>query len=361
MFINHMINKHIFREKAMKKVAIVGCGGIAGVHAVALQKIPDVEMVSFVDIRRDRAERFSLQYTAGQASVYENITDMFANEKLDVIHICTPHYLHVPMAIMALNNGVSFFSEKPPAINMEQYNELCEAYKCALDVSTEYDCKSYEKNQKLCAGFCFQNRYNETIRKTDSILATGTLGQITGARAFVNWRRDEAYYQTDWKGKLSTEGGGALINQSIHTLDLMLRYLGEPKEVKASLSNHHLQGVIEVEDTVDAWMTFNDGKRACFYATTAYVSDAPVILELQCEHGSITMINKDLIVTTNGTSEVLHVEENAGPGKDYWGNGHLSCIKDYYEKMDSGEPFMNDLDGVRNTMETMMRIYEYRG
>ena len=86
------------------------------------------------------------------------------------------------------------------------------------------------------------------------------IGKVVGGRAFVTWRRDETYYAgSPWKGNLATEGGGALINQSIHTLDLLLRYLGLPEQVEASCSNHHLKGIIEVEDTVEAWMAFGDG------------------------------------------------------------------------------------------------------
>lgn len=328
----------------MKRVAIIGCGSIAGVHASALLALKDVTIVAFADIRRERAEDFSKRYTDGRASVYETLSALLASEAVDVIHICTPHYLHVPMAIEALSHGVSFFSEKPPAINMEQFEELFEVHK---------------RNRELRTGFCFQNRYNLTIKKAEELIKTRQLGDVIGARAFVTWRRDAAYYVTDWKGRLATEGGGALMNQSIHTLDLLLQFLGNPEEVRASLSNHHLQGVIEVEDTVEAWLSFSGNRRASFYATTAYVMDAPVILELQCERGSITIINQSVSVTINGETKTYNVQEAEAPGKDYWGSGHLRCIADFYKTMETGERFRNDLEGVRNTMETTMKIYQY--
>lgn len=329
----------------MIKVGIVGCGSIAKTHAWALSQLPFVKMTAFADVYEDRAQSFSDSYTKGQASVFDNLTDMLINEKPDVLHICTPHYLHVPMALEALKRGVSVFSEKPPAINMEQFDELCEL----------------AKTSDATMGFCFQNRYNKTISKANDILSGNTLGAITGARAFVTWRRDENYYETDWKGKLNTEGGGALINQSIHTLDLILQFLGKPNHVEAGISNHHLKEKIEVEDTVEAWMTFEGGKRACFYASTAYATDAPVILEIQCEKGSITIIDKTLMINKQGCGpEIITVDEGQGVGKSYWGNGHLTCIRDYYECMQNGSKFRNDCDGVRTTMETMMRIYDFR-
>lgn len=329
----------------MKRVGIVGCGSIAQTHAWALSQLKDVEITAFADVKKERAIDFSKQYAEGKASCYGSLEEMLEDDLVDAVHICTPHYLHVPMAIAALNHGVAAFCEKPPAITMEQFEEL----------------RTVVKHPEVPLGFCFQNRYNSTVKKAEEILAEGSLGAVIGARAFVTWKREADYYTTDWKGYLATEGGGALINQSIHTLDLMLLFLGEPEKVAATIANHHLQGIIEVEDTVEAWMKFSDGKRGCFYASTGYATDAPVIIELSCEKGSITIIDKTLTVRKNGCRPVnIELEELPGIGKSYWGNGHLTCIRDFYEKWESGERFPNDLDGVENTMRTMMKIYSYR-
>lgn len=329
----------------MIRVGIVGCGSIAKTHAWVLKQMADVELVGFADTIIQRAVNFSKTYTDQNAAVFHSLTEMLQEAGLNVLHICTPHYLHVPMAVEAMNSGVSVFSEKPPAIDMEQFAQLSQV----------------SKNDEVKLGFCFQNRYNKEIAKTDEILSSGRLGNVIGSRAFVTWRRDEDYYISDWKGKIVTEGGGALINQSIHTLDLMLRYLGEPTSVQATVINHHLPSVIEVEDTVEAWMTFAGGARACFYATTAYATDAPVIFELQCERGSITLVDKSVTVRESGCEpQCYSFEETVGVGKSYWGNGHLACIKDFYDKLDSNARFQNDLDGVKTTMKTMMRIYDFR-
>lgn len=329
----------------MKRIGIVGCGNIAGTHVWALEQLSDAEMVAFADIRMDRAKLFSEKYTGGKAMAFEELGTMLEQGNLDAVHICTPHWLHVPMALQALEKGVSVFSEKPPAISMEEFERLCEA----------------ERNSPGSVGFCFQNRYNKTIEKARQLLESRELGELIGARAFVTWRRDEKYYDSDWKGKLATEGGGALINQTIHTLDLMLSFLGKPKEVRATLSNHHLPGIIQVEDTVEVWMEFARGARACLYGTTAYATDAPVMLELSCEGGSITVMEQNVLLRQPGKElQVWKMEEGTGCGKDYWGSGHLACIRDFYGSLERGEPFRNDLPGVRTTMETMMKIYQYR-
>ena len=347
----------------MTKTAIVGCGSIAHTHAQVLRQMESVSLTAFCDIIPARAREFSDRYTSGRsqdfsdgitsgrARIYTDLEQMLANEDIDVVHICTPHYLHVPMILSAVSHGVSAFCEKPPAISMEQFEEL------ETVVGTKS--ASAEASAKPCRiGFCFQNRYNQTVRKAEELLRQGTFGRLTGARGFVTWRRDENYYETDWKGLLATEGGGALINQSIHTLDLLLHFLGRPVRVGASISNHHLQGKIEVEDTVEAWLEFAGGERACFYASTAYACDAPVLIELQCESGSISLLNGALLLQRNGqVPEVLPVDEESGFGKSYWGNGHTACIRDFYASLHSGTSFENDLGSVRTTMEVMMKIY----
>ncbi|MGN0143101.1 MAG: Gfo/Idh/MocA family protein [Roseburia sp.] len=325
----------------MKRVGIVGCGGIANVHAWALSQTKDVEIAATADCISKRAEKLSMEFTNGKAKVYLSLEEMLKESNLDVLHICTPHNLHVPMAIKGLKSGVAVFCEKPPAISDHQFEELVKVV----------------KDTENRIGFCFQNRYNTSMKKTEEILKSGELGALMGARAFVTWRRDEEYYETDWKGTLDTEGGGVLMNQSIHTLDLMLQLLGEPVMVKASIHNHHLSGKIQVEDTVEAWMSFKDGKRACFYASNGYATDAPVILECTCERGSITLLDQMVLVCGSNGREQFACPEPKGIGKSCWGSGHLKCIRDFYEKLETGERFQNDLAGVKNTMETVMKIY----
>ena len=329
----------------MKRVGIVGCGCISSTHGWALSRMDNVLIAAVSDIDSKRAIKFSQDFANGEAQVFQNYEEMLKKAKLDVVHICTPHNLHAPMSIAAMKKGISVFCEKPAAISINEFERL----------------RNISEENHTAIGFCFQNRYNKTIEETDTLIVGRTLGNVVAARAFVTWRRDAEYYNTPWKGQMETSGGGALINQSIHTLDLLLRYFDEPVTVKASMSNHHLPGIIEVEDTVEAWMEFDGGRRACFYASTAYASDSPVILEFQCEKGSITIIDKVITVKDEtGRLSTIVCEEPLGIGKSYWGSGHLSCIKDFYSKLGTGEPFQNDWYGVRKTMNTMMRIYDFR-
>lgn len=275
------------------------------------------------------------------------LEDMLKAEQPQVVHICTPHYLHVPMAVEVLGCGGSVFMEKPQAISGQQFTQLDQA----------------AKRSAGRLGICFQNRYNASTQKVDELLREGSLGNIQGARAFVTWNRDAAYYQdSDWRGSWDTEGGGALINQSVHTLDLLLRWLGVPNVVEASMANHHLQGTIEVEDTVEAFLGFPGDRRACFYATTAYVTDAPVLIELACEQGSIRMEEEKVTVRyLRGEETVFSLKSGAFLGKNYWGSGHAACIRDFYHSLDGGAEFGCDLESTANTLRVMMKMYQCAG
>lgn len=325
------------------KAGIIGCGSIAQVHAWALSQMEDTETAVFCDTENSKAEELAEKF-AGAGCRIETDWHKLCSADVDVVHICTPHYLHAPMAAELLDSGKAVFLEKPCAVTRAQYLLLCEA-----------DRKHPDK-----LGICFQNRYNATIETADRILAEGRIGDIIGARAFVTWRRDENYYTgSSWKGRKETEGGGALINQAIHTLDLLLRYMGRPEQLKASVSNHHLQGVTEVEDTVEAWMSFEGGKRACFYASNGYAADAPVILEIQGEKGRIMICDNEVSLwTAEKGSEHMLCEEKRGYGKDYWGSGHLACIRDFYEAIEQRRAPRIGLKDAEITFDTMMRIYE---
>lgn len=320
------------------KSAIVGCGSIAKVHAQALHSMQNAEFVGFADIKLDRAENFAAQYGG---TAYSSLEAMLKNEKIDVLHICTPHYLHVPMAITALKENIHVVMEKP----------------CAISPAQEQELKAVQTTAKI--GICFQNRYNASTQAVREILQSGKAGKIKGARAFVTWHRDEPYYtQSGWRGSWVTEGGGVLINQSIHTLDLLIYLLGDPTSVEASIHNHHLKNVIEVEDTAEAYITFGEIP-ALFYATTAYCADAPVMLEIICENMTIRLEGNHVTrIDAQGNRENVDFEKLATAGKDCWGSGHLSLIRDFYQCVEENKPFPIDYAEGCRAINLMFGIYQ---
>ena len=190
------------------KSAIAGCGSIAQLHGRVLTNWIDTALVGAADIDAQKAKTYAEIW---HTNAYTSLEDMLHREKPDILHICTPHYLHVPMAEYALAQGIHVFMEKPPVISLEQLHSLENAV----------------KNSDARLGLCYQNRYNPSVREARNILASGRAGKILGARGIVTWHRDSAYYtDSTWRGRLATEGGGALINQAVHTLDLLQYLLG---------------------------------------------------------------------------------------------------------------------------------------
>ena len=151
--------------------------------------IPLVADIHF-EKAQDYAERF-------HTKPYASLEEMIEKEQPDVLHVCTPHYLHVPMTQYALERGINVFMEKPPAITLAQLDQLKQAV--------------YASKAKL--GLCYQNRYNPSYRAAKEFIASGAAGKVLGARGLVTWNRPAPYYtQSEWRGKLATEGGGVLIN-----------------------------------------------------------------------------------------------------------------------------------------------------
>lgn len=332
----------------MVRVGIVGCGSIGRVHAMSLNGLSGVSLCAFADIHKERAEEYSKEYTGGEGRAYESLEEMLQKEDLEAVHICTPHFCHTDLAVEGLEKGISVFMEKPPAITREQFVRLSKA----------------EQASKGRLGICFQNRYNETTKEVSRILKEEILGKVKGGRAFVTWNRGQSYYtESEWRGSLQTEGGGALMNQSIHTLDLLLHWLGRPVRTEATIRNHHLKCVIEVEDMVEAYMEFTKGDdpvRATFYATTAFGYDAPVFIELVCEKGAIRLEGGSVWYRTWEDEEPVYFQAAKGlaPGKEYWGRGHEACIRDFYHCLLTKEAYDNDLSSVENTFFTVMDIYD---
>lgn len=324
------------------RVAIVGCGSIAAMHLACLREMESVEIVAAVDIKIDRAAGLA---GSCNAKAYSDYIEMLETEKPDVVHLCTPHYLHAAMALEAAEQGVAVFTEKPPAMNRKQWKQL----ELAADL--------------VPLGICFQNRYNKNVQLALGRLRAGEFGELRGIRANVYWTRDASYYADDWHGTWALEGGGALINQSIHTLDLMNLFVNRPfTSVQASMWNHSLEHVIEVEDTMHAYVRY-DGIPAMFFATNAYSTNAPVMIELDCEKARVVLDGASLVIHwTDRDYELADTAELAETGfKDYWGRGHAQCIADFYHSLATDQKAPISVEDVTQTMDLLYSIYESCG
>ena len=226
--------------KKVFRVAVVGCGAICGNHINGILSAGQ-NVCALCDIDESHAlsvaEKFSLD-----PKIYTDYIGMLDTEHPDSVHICTPHYLHAQMCIEALKRNINVLCEKPLCISKQELESIIKA--------------ANESSAQL--GVCLQNRYEPAILKLRELAGDDPVGAL----GIVSWKRDEKYYASgDWRGKWATEGGGVMINQAIHTLDLLQWICGMPAYVTAHLSNDSLQGIIEVEDTASALLECENGKK----------------------------------------------------------------------------------------------------
>lgn len=316
------------------KTAIIGCGAISKVHAEAVLKT-NAALCAFCDIDVEKANAMAQKYGG---KVYTDYISMLDTEKPDTVHICTPHFLHVEMAIEVLSRGINAVLEKPPAMTKQEFETLEKAV----------------ESSKADLTVCFQNRYNLTTDTVREIIADNRYGQIVGARGIVTWNREGDYYtKSDWRGKRKTEGGGVLINQSIHTLDLLNFLLGAPESVTSVIANMTHGDEIDVEDTVCANIRYS-GKKAVFFATTSAVKSPAAEITLFFENADVTFDSKKITVTEKNADPKLITSKNGiACGKACWGSSHELLIKRFYE----GENPCT-LQSCQATMELMSAIYK---
>ena len=222
------------------RTALVGCGKVGHLHAAALQRLPESEFVGVCARSPEKAGAFAEKY---HVAAFTDVTEMIAQAKVEAICICTPHPQHAAPTIAAARAGVHVLVEKPLASSLAD----CDAMLAAA-----------RENKTILGTFC-QRRFYPPCQRIHHAIQNGKLGKpILGTATIFGWR-DEAYYRSDpWRGSWQHEGGGVLVNQSPHQLDLLLWYLGEAEEVFGYWANQN-HPYIEVEDTAVAVVRFKNG------------------------------------------------------------------------------------------------------
>ena len=323
----------------MKNVCIVGYGAIGPVHARAVEKCPNAKLYAVCDINSERAEKCRSEYSV---KAFTDFDTMLTDSNIDTVHICTPHYLHCEMAIKALASGRDTVLEKPVAMTKSELDKLL----------------AFKTDRKLCV--MLQNRTNKCAEKLYEIVnETQPDGNIISMCAFLTWCRTEDYYKSDsWRGKLKTEGGGLLINQAVHTLDLVGWLGGGIKSIFGSVSTKKLGGCIEVEDTADALIELNNGCSANFYAANTYTLNPAPRIEVQCENALYRYADERLYRITDNDVQIIENDMYTENGKRYWGCGHEKVINAFYSSLCGSKAEYTDLTGAKNTMDALFAFYE---
>ena len=307
----------------MLRVGIVGCGNIFTMHATSCDHLPNATLVGVCDIKKDRADAAAAKYGV---TAYYDYKEMISADKLDVVHLCVPHYLHPIISKYALEQGVNVLCEKPMSIN---YDDGVNNVKLADEKGLTY-------------GIIFQCRYNDTSRLVKEQLENGRLGRVISARCTLTWCKPDSYYSlSDWKGTWDKEGGGVIIDQAIHSLDLANWFINdEPVEVQAHLANRG-HSIMEVDDTGEGLIRYKNGATLSFWAMNNYGCDDPIEIRLFCENGKVVMSYDDAVITFNDGTELKISQEDDGivyeGGKDYWGFRHIRQIENFYNAVEAGE------------------------
>ena len=250
--------------------AIVGTGMVAGIHARAIARCAGAKLVCVVSRSPERGQAFAALH--GAPTVTATVEEMADRPDVDVVVITTPSGAHLEPALTAARAGKHLIVEKPLEITPERADHVIEAAAVA--------------GVKLAT--IFQNRFGKGAQRVKAAIDAGRLGRLVVCSASVKWHRSADYYLTPWKGTWDLDGGGALMNQAIHGVDLLQWFAGMPTTVTAFIS-HLVHSGIEADDTAVASLRFPGGALGTIEASTAVWPGWARRIELCGEKGSICL------------------------------------------------------------------------
>lgn len=316
---------------------VIGLGVVAKTHLKILRTLPGVRLAAGCD--RDPQKSSMME---PDEAFYTDYREMLRVQRLDAVHICLPHYLHQPVAEYCAAAGVNVLSEKPEAVTGEQLERM----------------EMLEERYGVKVGICLQNRFNRTTKMLMDIVKGGQYGSVRGVKGIVTWNRPLEYYEAaPWRGDFARSGGGCMMNQSIHTLDLMQLIGGPIASIKGSVCRW-MDYPTEVEDTAGARICFESGACGIFFATVGYVDNSSVDLEVVCDGAVLNIKDYKLSLRTDDGECRIICGDDKMDERSYYGAGHLALIKDFYDCVSGkGGERVNCTDGAVS-VRMIHRIYE---
>jgi predicted dehydrogenase len=329
------------------KIGIAGAGMIADFHARAIESLPNAQLVGFSNIRKEKAEKMAQKY--GVKS-WDTISSMIQSDEIEMVMIATPSGAHLDPAVEAARYGKHVLCEKPLEIQLDRIDQMIEAH---------------EKAGTYLGGI-FNLRYNETTRIIKEAVDSNRLGVITYAAVHVPWWRTNEYYE-GWHGTWSLDGGGALMNQSIHMIDL-LQYMMGPVANLGAFSSKAGHPQIETEDTAVSILQFKNNALGLIYGTTASYPGQFRRLEITGTKGTIVLVENSLRVWQ--FAEMTEEDEKIiqEHGKIEGGGGvadpaaisfenHAKNIAAFLSAIDEGRKFEIDGTEARKSVALILDIY----
>ncbi|MHA6523260.1 Gfo/Idh/MocA family protein [Tessaracoccus sp. G1721] len=346
------------------RFAVVGCGSIAPTHVRALQQLAGrVELVACSDIVPERAEALAAEFGLTAMS-YD---DVLADPRIDAVSVCVPSGRHAEVGVPALLAGKHVIIEKPMEVTLEAADRLIAA----------------QRSSGRTLAVVSQHRFDRAAQVVHEAVSDGRLGALVLAECRVPWFRTQEYYDSgEWRGTWALDGGGALINQGVHTVDL-LRWMCGPVESVYAQARTATHERIEVEDVVCATVTFANGAIATVMASTSAYPGFPASLSLHGTGGG-AVINGDRLASLalqdgtalGGETTTAHAQQVASGGTraatravdeasdlpadpaDVWGEAHRLQLLDFVDAVAEGRDPLVDGVGGRQSLELVLAIYE---
>ena len=324
---------------------IVGCGVVADYHIKAVLDTEKARLVAVSDAVEERARKVGEEHGVDW---YTDYRQMLESPDIDVVCICTPSGIRIPIATDAAEAGKHLIIEKPLDITLERIDRIIAAARKA--------------GVELMG--IFQLRYGEAVRQVRRALQEDKLGKVVLGDAYIKWYRPQEYYDSaPWRGTWKTEGGGALMTQGIHTVDLLQWLMGPVKRVYARMGS--LVHDIEVEDTLVAALEYENGALGVIEATTASHPGMPARLEFSGSKGTI-VVEADRIALweVEGTpapasaGESTEVAKAASDSRTFGTEGHKAQIAEMVRIVTEGGHPAIDGHEARKAVELILAVYQ---
>ena len=320
------------RESKKYCFGIIGCGMVAHQHAGAIKLICDAELVGVCDIIYENAQSFA---TEQGCTAFKTPEELLGCDKIDIVCICTPSGLHAEMAVMAANAGKHFVVEKPMAITENQLESIISA--C-------------EKNN-VKGAVISQHRVADTVAYVKRAIDDGLLGDIISGDLTMKYYRSPEYYASaSWRGTWALDGGGVLMNQGIHGIDILQYLMGQVKSVYAICKT--LARDIEVEDTAVILLEYGSGAVGTVNSTTAISPGYPRVISINGTKGSVE-ITEDTITRWDIDGECARMPESR-PNTTTFRNPKALAFDSHRAQLE------DMIDAVKNGRRPVIDIYEGR-
>jgi UDP-N-acetyl-2-amino-2-deoxyglucuronate dehydrogenase len=327
---------------------IIGCGNIARIHAQAIRAIPRSRLIGFCGKSREKTQRIADEFESAWTLELQQFLD---NPEMQAVSICAPSGIHAEIGIQSAQAGKHVLVEKPIDVTRSKAVALIEA------------CRKVE----VKLGVIFQSRFLPAVQFLKRSIDEGRLGKILATDAYVKWYRAPEYYEAaSWRGTQALDGGGALINQSIHTIDL-LQFLAGPVESVFGLTRR-LHHAIETEDTAAAVVNFRGGAIGVIQGSTSFFPGFSRRLEIHGENGSAILDGNDItcwkLKESAGILSPLEdlCSKDSSDGASNPMNldiaGHRRQIEDFIESIEQGRGVLVPGEEGLKALEIVLAVYQ---